>query len=113
MRGKVMMPDASAPESHAIIERICPLSGPVQEAIANKRGEFVWRPGQGIVDGLGIFVNRSPIVCHLRARTPGYESNLLSLSDPEVFRTSQLPTMVLHPSAASPPAAQLKIAQPP
>src|SRR4051812_12255440 len=43
MRGKVVMQDGSAPPQKALIERVCPSAKPVQEAVANKLGEFVWR----------------------------------------------------------------------
>ena len=99
MRGKVVMPDGAAP-ARAIVERLCPETGPVQVAVGNKRGEFVWRVGAGIVDDLGMFHNNSPVVCYLRARIPEYESNLLDLSDPKVFRTSQFPPLVLHRAVA-------------
>jgi VWFA-related protein len=99
MRGKVVMPDGSAP-ARAIVERLCPETGPVQVAVGNKRGEFVWRVGAGIVDDLGMFHNNSPVICYLRARVPEYESNLLDLSDPKVFRTSQFPPLVLHRAKA-------------
>jgi VWFA-related protein len=109
MRGKVVMSDGSAP-SRAIVERLCPEMGPVQVAVANKRGEFIWRVGAEMVDGLGMFHNNSPVVCYLRARVPGYESNQLNLADPQVFRTSQFPTLILRRAAAKPEEARLPAA---
>jgi hypothetical protein len=101
MRGKVAIPDGATLRDRPIIERICPGLGPVQVAAGNKRGEFIWRMEEGIVDGLGMFHYHSPVVCYLRARITGYESNLLNLSDPRVFRTSQFPPMILRRASAA------------
>ena len=68
MRGTVVMPDGSAPTQKATIERVCPPAKPVQETVADKRGEFVWRINNdsiaNLLTGIG---NRMPLRCFLRA----------------------------------------------
>ncbi|MCX6630650.1 MAG: hypothetical protein NTW28_23790, partial [Candidatus Solibacter sp.] len=101
MRGKVIMPDASAPPQKAFIERVCPASIPMREAVTNRQGEFLWRSDSyGDVKRLGSLSDLGRMRCGLRARIPGFESDRIDIHDPVVLRNLQLPTMVLHPVSA-------------
>lgn len=101
MRGRVVMPDGSAPPQRAIVERMCLGGAPIQEAVAGKRGEFFWRVP---TDSLGL--RRRGIVlaipCYLRARVKDMESDALDIYDPRVLRNLELPPLVLRRPGAAP-----------
>src|ERR1041384_3962528 len=94
MRGRVTMPDGSAPPQRAIIERVCYAGNPIQEAITGKKGEFFWRVPN---DGLSLRMNGISLAlrCVLRARVKDLTSDGIDVQDPRVLSNLQLPTMVL------------------
>ncbi|HXA50661.1 MAG TPA: tetratricopeptide repeat protein, partial [Candidatus Acidoferrum sp.] len=103
MRGKVVMPDGSAPPQKALIERVCPSAKPVQEAVANKVGEFVWRINNDTTSYKLLTIgNNVPLRCSLRARINGFESNEVDIGDPVVLNNPELPRLILHPAGDAP-----------
>src|SRR4051794_22755017 len=69
MRGKVVMPDGAAPAQKAVIERVCPSAKPVQEAVANKFGEYIWRVNNDTASFRSLNIgNHVQLRCGLRAR---------------------------------------------
>ena len=112
MRGRVVLPGGSAPTQRAIIERVCPPAKPVQEIVAGKNGEFVWRVANDSIAALTVTMgNRMPLRCYLRARAPGLESNLVDIGDPAVLNRPELPTFVLRPAGGEPPAPMPKFSR--
>jgi VWFA-related protein len=97
MRGKVTMPDGSAPPQRVFIERICQGGTPIQETLTGKQGEYFWRVPN---DSLSSILNRVALAvrCVLRARLKDLESDAIDIQDPKVLRNLQLPTLVLHPA---------------
>ena len=112
MRGKVVLLGGSAPSQRAVIERVCPPSKPIQEIVAGKNGEFVWRVANDSIAALTVTMgNRMPLRCYLRARAPGMESNLVDIGDPAVLNRPELPTFVLRPAGDEPPAPMPKFSR--
>ena len=102
MRGKVVMQDGSAPAQKAVIERVCPSGKPVQEAVANKFGEFVWRVNNDTASYRALSIgNHAQWRCSLRARMGTLVSGLIDIEDPVVMNRPELPTLTLQPADAA------------
>jgi VWFA-related protein len=99
MRGKVTMPDGSAPAGKAVIERVCPTGKPVQETVSNKFGEFVWRINNDTVAYKSLTIgSHTRLRCGLRARLGNLVSALVDIDDPVVLNRPELPAMRLRPA---------------
>ena len=101
LRGKVVMPDSTAPTQRVYIERVCPGVGAYGEAVTNKHGEYWFHPA---INAIGVTQSRasntSVYHCILRARLKGFESNGIDLNDPKVLGNPVLPLLTLRPVAA-------------
>ena len=109
MRGKVVMPDGSAPMKRVLVERVCQAGAPLQEALTSKQGEYFWRVPS---DGLGMRLSGVTIAmrCVLRARLKDLVSEDIDIQDPKVLRNLQLPTVVLRHPGSEPTAVKLPTA---
>lgn len=122
LTGRVVLDDGGAPPDTAVIETICGAQPHIQ-AYTDRKGRFSFQFGDrgnaalqdasvggfdaGIgpppavstsnsAAGLANLVERSLAICEVRARLPGYESEVVSLANHRTMDNPDVGTVILH-----------------
>lgn len=106
-RGKVTMDDGSVPPKPVVVERFCGESAE-RVATTDAKGEYKWRAGIERTDAAQaatvtqmsyssgtLFTNSVRSSCLLRARLPGYESNVIDVEDLNSFSNPAMQPLIL------------------
>ena len=91
MRGKVVMENGEPPPVRVVIQRVCPGSAPLPEALTTKQGIYMWAVTENLT-----------VPCVLRAVLAGYVSSTIELSLERLYFSPELPALTFY--AADPGA---------
>ena len=85
MRGKVVMENGEPPPVRVVIQRVCPGSAPLPEALTTKQGIYMWAVTENLT-----------VPCVLRAVLAGYVSSTIELSLERLYFSPELPAMTFY-----------------
>jgi Ca-activated chloride channel homolog len=113
LRGKVVMQDGSLPPAIVTIERACAGSPPMKKATTDVKGQYYWHVQDGEIptdlssSGDSRFgqlgesnwiqgVGATAVPCRLQAKSPGYVSSSINLSNLSWSLNPELPVITLY-----------------